>query len=131
MKDYIFTLLKDSPNYLGVITLLNYETDIETILVSFNNLSLSNLDKESNNEKKLILDLGYKVGFNNNFRFMIISLNKDNKVDIKKLSSSNYLNTYKYLSLLDLSNSDKYLLVKINDIAKSNKDNTNSVLFRF
>ena len=30
MKDYIFTLLKDSPNYLGVITLLNYETDIET-----------------------------------------------------------------------------------------------------
>lgn len=95
MKDYIFTLLKDSYNYLGVITLLNYETDIETILVSFNNLSLSILDKESNNEKKLILDLGYKVGFNNNFRFMIISLNKDNKVDIKKLASSYYLNTYK------------------------------------
>lgn len=44
---------------------------------------------------KLILDLGYKVGFNNNFRFMIISLNKDNKVDIKKLASSYYLNTYK------------------------------------
>ena len=60
---------------------------------------------------------------------MIISLNKDNKVDIKKLASSYYLNTYKYLSPLGLSNSDKYLLNKINDIAKSNKDNTNSVLF--
>lgn len=117
MENLLFTLSKN-PKFLGIITLLNYETLVNSILKSFNMLSF---DNERNSKNLLLVDLGFKVGFKNKYRFLVISLSKDNKVNI---INDKLINNYKYLSLDNsLSNYDKELIIKeANDIAKKNRD---------
>ncbi len=117
MKDFLFNL-SNTPKFLGVITLLNYETLVNSILNSFNMLSF---DNDINNKNLLLVDLGFKVGFKNKYRFLVISLSKDNKVN---LINDKLINNYEYLSLDNsLSIIDKELIIKeANDIAKKNMD---------
>ncbi len=115
MKDFLFNL-SNTPKFLGIITLLNYETLVNSILKSFNMLSF---DNDINNKNLLLIDLGFKVGFKNKYRFLVISLSKDNKVNI---INDKLINNYEYLSLDNsLSKYDKELIIKeANDIAKMN-----------
>ena len=117
MKDFLFNL-SNTPKFLGIITLLNYETLVNSILKEFNMLSF---DNDINNKNLLLVDLGFKVGFKNKYRFLVISLLKDNKVNIK---NDKLINNYEYLSLDNsLSIIDKELIIKeANDIAKKNMD---------
>ena len=117
MENYLFNL-SNTPKFLGIITLLNYETLVNSILKEFNMLSF---DNDINNKNLLLVDLGFKVGFKNKYRFLVISLSKDNKVNIK---NDKLINNYEYLSLDNsLSINDKELIIKeANDIAKKNMD---------
>lgn len=117
MKDFLFDL-SNTPKFLGIITLLNYETLVSSILKSFNMLSF---DNDINNKNLLLVDLGFKVGFKNKYPFLVISLSKDNKVN---LINDKLINNYEYLSLDNsLSKIDKELIIKeANDIAKKNMD---------
>ena len=65
MKDFLFNL-SNTPKFLGIITLLNYETLVNSILKSFN---MPSFDNAINNKNLLLIDLGFKVGFKINIVF--------------------------------------------------------------
>lgn len=123
MNDYLFTL-SNNPKFLGIVTMLNYETIVSSILKDFNMLSFDN----EKDKKLLLVDLGFKVGFKNKYRFIVISLSKDNKVEI--LDNDKIIN-YQYL-LLDnsLSNNDKELIInEANEIIKKYIDKVKDVMY--
>lgn len=80
MDNFLFNL-SNNHKFLGIITLLNYEILVTSILKLFNMLSF---DNDANDKNLLLVDLGFKVGFKNKYRFLVISLSKDNKVEILK-----------------------------------------------
>ena len=57
-------------------------------------------DNDANDKNLLLVDLGFKVGFKNKYRFLVISLSKDNKVEILK---DKMITNYEY-SLKPLGN---------------------------
>lgn len=116
MEKVVYSPIVDK-NYIGIITILDYETSVRKCLSSVL------VSTQNRIERKVIVDLALKVGINE-YRFVVFDITADGKIlwnsskyitpceDIVKLANSFIRQKSDILSNSMLSNSAQAVLLK-------------------
>ena len=116
MEKVIYNSIMDK-NYIGIVTVLDYETSIRKCLSSVL------VDTQNRMERKVIVDLALRVGVNK-YRFVVYDITNDGKIlwnsgkyitpceDIVKLANSFIRQKSDILSNSMLSNAAKAILLR-------------------
>lgn len=120
MEKFIYTQITNK-NYLGIITILDYEISIQKCLARIF------VPVKVNHERKVLVDLALKVGINK-YRFIVCDVTGDGNIlvtsgrniipntDIIELANSFIRQRYKILSNSMLSSCEQVLLLKKSSI---------------
>ena len=116
MEKVVYNSIMDK-NYIGIVTVLDYETSIRKCLSS------TLVDTQNRMERKVIVDLALRVGVNK-YRFVVYDITNDGKIlwnsgkyitpceDIVKLANSFIRQKSYILSNSMLSNAAKAILLR-------------------
>ena len=117
MEKVVYNPIMDK-NYIGIVTVLDYETSIRKCLSS------TLVCTQSRMERKVIVDLALRVGVANKYRFVVYDITNGGKIlwnsgkyitpceDIVKLANSFIRQKSDILSNSMLSNAAKAILLR-------------------